>query len=399
MEVYKLISKHNKNTFHTNKMSSSSESESQYDKKNPFPADIIKNINLNGEGSAKETRHVEISLKDSGMHYDAGDALGVYPLNSEEDVDAVIQAGQWDINEVVTVDDTEVTLKEAFTEKLDITGLSKVLFKKYAKLQGSDEIQKLVVNKEGLEDWLWGRQWVDLLTDFPIENFKASDFIEILRPLSPRLYSIASSIHAHPEEVHLTVGAVRYNAYGRSRVGVCSTYLADRVEETAKVKVYLHHNQNFKLPENSDTPIIMVGPGTGIAPFRSFIEERIALGATGKSWLFFGDQHEKCDYLYREEWEQYLKDGKLDKIDLAFSRDTAEKVYVQHKMLENSQEIWSWIQGGAHFYVCGDASKMAKDVNNALIQIAIQEGEMEEVEATKFIKQLQKDKRYQRDVY
>jgi sulfite reductase (NADPH) flavoprotein alpha-component len=271
--------------------------------------------------------------------------------------------------------------------------------KKYSKAQPNEKLTDLIADKESFDDWLWGRQWVDLLNEFPIEGLSAIDFVGMLRNLSARLYSIASSIHAHPEEVHLTVGAVRYNSHGKNRTGVCSTYLADRIDDEQKVKVYLHHNKNFKLPENGETPIIMVGPGTGIAPFRSFIEERIALGANGKSWLFFGDQHKNCDFLYQTEWEKYLEEGTLSKLDLAFSRDSDQKVYVQHKMLEKSKEIWDWIQEGAYFYVCGDASRMAKDVNAALIQIASQEGGMEEAEATKYVKQLQKEKRYQRDVY
>jgi sulfite reductase (NADPH) flavoprotein alpha-component len=374
--------------------------ETIYDKKNPFPAEVLENINLNGAGSAKETRHVEISLEGSGLHYDAGDALGVYPLNSDSDVQAIIKAGNWKTDEIVPLpDEGEAPLVTALTEAYDITGLSKVLFKKYATEQGSPEILKLLEDKEGLENWLWGRQWVDLLEQFPIKGFKAKDFVAMLRKLSPRLYSIASSIHAHPEEVHLTVGAVRYHAHGKDRTGVCSTYLADRIGEEDKVKVFLHHNKNFKLPESGDTPIIMVGPGTGIAPFRSFIEERIALGAKGKNWLFFGDQHFDSDFLYQLEWQQYLKDGSLTQLDVAFSRDTKEKVYVQHRMMEKSKEIWSWIQEGAHFYVCGDASRMAKDVHSALIEIANKEGGMSPEDAEVFVKQLQKDKRYQRDVY
>ena len=371
-----------------------------YDKKNPLPAVVLENINLNGEGSAKETRHVEISLKESGLHYDAGDALGVFPINSDSDVHAVIEAGNWDKDELVPIpNEMEATLEKALSEYYDITGLSKVLVKKYSKVQPNEKLTDLIADKESFDDWLWGRQWVDLLNEFPIEGLSAIDFVGMLRNLSARLYSIASSIHAHPEEVHLTVGAVRYNSHGKNRTGVCSTYLADRIDDEQKVKVYLHHNKNFKLPENGETPIIMVGPGTGIAPFRSFIGERIALGANGKSWLFFGDQHKNCDFLYQPEWEKYLEEGTLSQLDLAFSRDSDQKVYVQHKMLEKSKEIWDWIQEGAYFYVCGDASRMAKDVNAALIQIASQEGGMEEAEATKYVKQLQKEKRYQRDVY
>ncbi|MGE4551457.1 MAG: sulfite reductase subunit alpha, partial [Opitutales bacterium] len=234
---------------------------------------------------------------------------------------------------------------------------------------------------------------------FPVPGLSASDFCGLLRQMPPRLYSIASSLKAHPEEVHLTIAIVRYHSHGRDREGVCSTLTADRVNEGETMPVYMHGNKRFKLPEDGETPIIMVGPGTGIAPFRAFVEERIATGVTSKSWLFFGNQHRETDYLYGDEWERYLDEGKLSRIDLAFSRDQDYKIYVQHRMLEHAAEMWTWLNAGAVFYVCGDASRMAKDVHEALITIAEKEGGKSREDAEAWVKQLNTDKRYRKDVY
>ena len=244
---------------------------------------------------------------------------------------------------------------------------------------------------------MWGRELIDLFTEFPQPGISALDFVSLLRTMPPRLYSIASSLSAHTEEVHLTVAVVRYEGNGRKRMGVCSSYLAERVGES--IPCYLHPNKNFKLPENASTPIIMVGPGTGIAPFRAFIEERKAIDATGKNWLFFGDRSQKTDYLYGDEWESYQKEGILNELDLAWSRDQSKKVYVQHKMLEKQAELWRWLQDGAVFYVCGDASQMAGDVDKALRTIAKEQGSMNEEDAGDWVKGLQKEKRYLKDVY
>jgi sulfite reductase (NADPH) flavoprotein alpha-component len=244
---------------------------------------------------------------------------------------------------------------------------------------------------------MWGRELIDLFLEFPQSGMSAQDFVGLLRPMPPRLYSISSSLSAHSEEVHLTVAVVRYEGNGRKRKGVCSSYLAERVGQY--IPCYLHPNKNYKLPEDSSTPIIMVGPGTGIAPFRAFIEDRKSTGATGKNWLFFGDRSQKTDYLYGDEWESYQKDGILNELDLAWSRDQAEKVYVQHKMLEKGSQLWNWLNDGAVFYVCGDASRMAKDVDQALRTIAQEEGSMSEEDAGAWVKALQKERRYLKDVY
>jgi len=374
----------------------------EYGKKHPFPATLKERILLNGHGSSKETLHLELSLEGSGMSYEPGDALALIPANCPEDVDALIAAGKFDPQEPVAAPDgSEGPLREVLMQYYDITGLTKPLLKKYNALAQSEQIEALLDDaaREQLKDFLWGRQLIDALEQFPLKNQSTRDFVGILRKIPPRLYSIASSLKAHPGEVHLTVAAVRYDSHGRKRKGVASTYTADRIEVGESIPVYTHANKNFKLPISGDTPIIMVGPGTGVAPFRAFIEERKALGAGGKNWLFFGDQHYTYDFLYQLEWQDYLRDGLLTRLDVAFSRDQKQKVYVQHRMLEQSRELYKWLQDGAHFYVCGDAARMAGDVHEALIAIVAKEGAMEPEAAEAYVKTLQKDKRYQRDVY
>ncbi len=373
-----------------------------YDKKNPFPSCLKRRVLLNKEGSDKETLHLELCLAGSGLEYRPGDSLAVIPANSPQVVGQVLEAGEFDAGETVELKGGKTKpLGEALATDLNITGITKNVLKKYNASAQSEKIETLLnpENKAALDDYLRGREVIDMLTDFPLPGLAASDFCGTLRKLLPRLYSIASSPKAHPGEVHLTVAVLRYHSHGRDREGVCSTYTADRVNEGGTMPVFLHYDKNFKLPEDGDTPIIMVGPGTGIAPFRAFVEERAAIGATGKSWLFFGDQHQTTDYLYGDEWERYVGDGKLSRIDLAFSRDQEHKVYVQHRMLEQAAEMYSWLNDGAVFYVCGDASRMAKDVHEALITIAEKEGGKSREDAEAWVKQLHTDKRYLKDVY
>ncbi len=373
-----------------------------YDKKNPFPSCLKRRVLLNKEGSDKETLHLELCLAGSGLEYRPGDSLAVIPANSPQVVGQVLEAGEFDAGETVELKGGKTKpLGEALATDLNITGITKNVLKKYNASAQSEKIETLLnpENKAALDDYLRGREVIDMLTDFPVPGLAASDFCGTLRKLLPRLYSIASSPKAHPGEVHLTVAVLRYHSHGRDREGVCSTYTADRVNEGGTMPVFLHYDKNFKLPEDGDTPIIMVGPGTGIAPFRAFVEERAAIGATGKSWLFFGDQHQTTDYLYGDEWERYVGDGKLSRIDLAFSRDQEHKVYVQHRMLEHAAEMYSWLNDGAVFYVCGDASRMAKDVHEALITIAEKEGGKSREDAEAWVKQLHTDKRYLKDVY
>lgn len=371
----------------------------EYGKKNPFPSELKERVLLNGRGSIKETIHLELSLAGSGMTYEAGDALAVIPSNCPEDVEHVIASGKFkDSDTAPTPDGSDGPLHEVLSLYYDITGLTKNLVKKYNEVAKIAELDAMLADKDKLQNYLWGRQICDLLADYPI-GISARDFVGLLRKMPPRLYSIASSLKAHPDEVHLTVAAVRYDAFGRKRKGVASTYLADRVSIGDTMPVYTHHNKNFKLPASGDTPIIMVGPGTGVAPFRAFVEDRAADGAKGKSWLFFGDQRFSYDFLYQLEWQGYLKDGVLTKLDTAFSRDQPQKIYVQQRMIEKGKEIYAWLQEGANFYVCGDASRMAHDVHEALISIHETHGGLSREDAEATVKQLQKDKRYQRDVY
>lgn len=373
-----------------------------YGKKNPFPAEVIEHVMLNGVGTAKETIHLELDLNGSGLVYETGDALAVVPTNCERVVSDIIGVTGIDSSAKVTVKgNDETTFEVALAEQLDITALSKSIIKKYNVLANSDTLTALLSDekKAELKDWVWGRQIVDLLELYPVKDISAQDFVNVLRKLPPRLYSIASSPKAHEGEVHLTVASVRYEAYDRERKGVASTFLADEAKPGEKVNVYVHSNKNFRLPSDSKTPVIMVGPGTGIAPFRAFIEERGEVGNEGGSWLFFGDQKYHFDFLYQLELQDHLKSGALTKLDVAFSRDQPEKVYVQQRMLERAKELYAWLEKGAHFYVCGDADRMANDVHNALIEIVQSVGGKSLEDATAYVDQLKKDKRYQRDVY
>lgn len=368
-----------------------------YDKKNPYPAEILEKVVLNGTGSAKEVLHVELSLEGSGLVYEPGDALGIYPENCASDIEAVLAATGLKANAKLG----EKTLAEALKTDFDITTLSPAIILKYNKIVGNEELAALQADdkKAELKEWIEGRQLVDLLETFEHHNWTPETFTEILRKLNPRLYSIASSLSKHDNQVHLTIAAVRYHTHGRDRIGVCSCYVADDLNVGDQCRVFFHSNKNFRLPENDKTPIIMVGPGTGIAPFRAFVEERVAREAKGKNWLFFGDQHFTTDFLYQLEWQDYLDEGALERIDLAFSRDQKEKIYVQDRIKENGEQVYQWLEDGAHLYVCGDASRMAKDVHQALMDIVAEHGKKSPEEAKAYMDALRKEKRYQRDVY
>ncbi|WP_303968779.1 assimilatory sulfite reductase (NADPH) flavoprotein subunit [Sporosarcina ureae] len=378
-------------------------SSTQYSRTNPFNAEVLENINLNGRGSNKETRHVEISLEGSGLTYEPGDSVGIFPTNNSDLIDEIISIGKWNAEETVEINSQgeRRALRIALLNHLEITVVTKPLLEKLSNYSKSEELKKLLSkeNVDELRAYINGRDLLDALTDFgPIEASE-QQLVAILRKLPARLYSIASSLEANPEEVHLTIGVVRYEAHGRDRQGVCSIQCAENLEPGDTLPIYIHKNDNFRLPANSETPIIMIGPGTGIAPFRSFIEERSETGAEGKSWLFFGDQHYVTDFYYQTEWQNYVKDGALTRLDVAFSRDTDEKVYVQHRMKQASQELYQWIEEGAVTYVCGDEQNMAKDVHATLLEILQQEGGKSLEEAEAFITQLVQEKRYQRDVY
>jgi sulfite reductase (NADPH) flavoprotein alpha-component len=371
-----------------------------YGKSNPFPAKLLRNVLLNKPGSGKEVWHYEIALNGSGLTYEAGDALGVVPVNCPELVDDVIAALKAKPDENVKFGDNIVSLREALTHHFDVNKPSQELLTAVAKAAPQSELAALLApeKRDDLKKWLWGRHVIDLLELLPAP-LPVAEFIPLLKRLAPRLYSISSSPKAHPGEVHLTVGAVRYESHGRVRKGVASTFLADRVGDAEFVKVYVQPSHGFKPPGNGDLPMIMVGPGTGIAPFRAFLEERQATGAKGKNWLFFGDQKKDTDFLYDELLTGWQTSGFLTRLDLAFSRDQEQKIYVQDRMMENAGELWSWLEAGAHFYVCGDASRMAKDVDAALHKIVETIGGKSADEAKAYVAKLKSDKRYQRDVY
>ncbi len=369
-----------------------------YSKKNPFSAPLLERIHLNGRGSAKDTLHLELSLEGSGLTYEAGDALGVCPVNDPELVAELVTALDANADEDVVTPKGVESFQEALSRTYEITTLTRPFLRAYAEASESKELQGILADATTLNAWMYGRDILDVLNTWPVKGLPTAEFLDMLRKLPPRLYSIASSLEAHPEEVHLTVGVTRYDAHGRSRKGVCSTFLAERVELDETIPVYIDANKNFKLPASVDTPIIMVGPGTGIAPFRAFVEQR-ELQGDGRNWLFFGDQHFDTDFLYQTEWQQWLSNGVLDRLHVAFSRDQNEKLYVQHRMMENAKDLYGWLEEGAHFYVCGDESRMAHDVHAALISIVEAQGGKSKEDAEAYVKQLQKDRRYQRDVY
>ncbi len=373
-----------------------------YDKKNPFPAAMEAKVLLNGEGSAKETWHYELSLEGSGLSYEPGDALAVVPVNAPDIVEAVLKAAKLNGTEEVELKGgLRKHLANALREDLDITALSRAVLKKLLAATGSAKLEGLLSDesKKDFAVYIDGRWIVDALEDFAPDGLAADALAGIFRKLPPRLYSIASSPLAHPDEVHLTVASVRYETHGRKRKGVASTYLADLVNEGDPVLVYTHRNKNFRLPESGDTPVIMIGPGTGIAPFRAFVEHRAEQSAKGGTWLFFGDQHYTYDFLYQLEWQDHLKSGALSRLDVAFSRDQPEKYYVQDAMRARGRELYEWLEAGAHFYVCGDANRMAGDVHEALVSIVASEGGRSPEEAEAYVDALKKAKRYQRDVY
>ena len=371
-----------------------------FSRTNPFPARLLRNVRLTRDGSDKEVRHYELGLGGSGLTYEVGDALGVVPANCPELVDEWLRTLGWRGDEPVTAGGSSVPLREALTRYYDITRPSPDMVAAVAQAAPDSELAALAApeRRDELQQWLRGRDVLDLLRLLP-SPLPAGQWLPLLRKLDPRLYSISSSPRAHPGEVHLTVSAVRYHSHGRPRKGVASTFLADRVEDAEFVKIFVQPARGFKPPAGGDTPMIMVGPGTGIAPFRAFLEERFAAGAKGRNWLFFGAQKSATDFLYEEQLTAWRKCGFLTRLDLAFSRDQAEKIYVQHRMLENAAELWAWLEAGAHFYVCGDAARMARDVDAALRRVIELGSGRGADDAEAYVARLRADQRYQRDVY
>jgi sulfite reductase (NADPH) flavoprotein alpha-component len=371
-----------------------------YGRHNPFPARLLTNVLLNKPNSAKEVRHFELDLNGSNLTYQAGDALGINPVNCPELVDHIVGALKLKGDEGVTVDGAVVPLRQALTRHYEITRPSQELISAVAKAAPETELARLLAagKPDALKAWLYGRGVIDLI-HLPQTPFLLPEFMGLLKKLATRLYSISSSPKAHPEQVHITVSAVRYQSHGMIRKGVASTFLADRVGQTEVIKLFVQTANHFRPPPIADTPMIMVGPGTGIAPFRAFLQDRQAAGATGKNWLFFGDQTRAGDFLYESQLTGWHKQGHLARLDLAFSRDQSEKLYVQHRMLENAAELWAWLENGAHFYVCGDAARMARDVDSALHKIIETAGGKTPEQAQAFVARLKTEKRYQRDVY
>lgn len=375
---------------------------SQYTKQNPLTAEFSVSQKITGRDSAKDVRHIEIDLGDSGLTYQAGDALGVWFENDVVLVDELLSAlnftGDEEISLKVNGEQQTFNLKNALISQLEITQTAPAFIEFWAKQSASENLVKIASDKNVSREFAANHQIIDIVKQAPA-TVEAQPFVDALRKITPRLYSIASAQAEVEEEVHLTLGVVNYEVDGQQRFGGASSYLAHRLEEGQAVKVFVEHNDNFRLPANNETPVIMIGPGTGIAPFRAFMQQREADEATGDNWVFFGDQTFTQDFLYQVEWQAYLKSGLLTRLDLAFSRDQAEKIYVQDRLKENSAEVFSWLERGAHVYVCGDMSRMAKDVEATLIDIIATEGKLSAEQAQEYLKDLRNAKRYQKDVY
>ena len=371
---------------------------SPYTKEAPLTASLAVNQKITGRDSEKDVRHIEIDLGDSGLRYQPGDALGVWYQNDPALVKELVELLWLKGDEPVTVEGKTLSLAEALQWHFELTVNTGNIVENYATLTRSETLLPLVGDKAQLQHYAATTPIVDMVRFSPAQ-LDAQALVDLLRPLTPRLYSIASSQAEVESEVHVTVGVVRYEIEGRARAGGASSFLADRVEEEGEVRVFIEHNDNFRLPANPQTPVIMIGPGTGIAPFRAFMQQRAADGAEGKNWLFFGNPHFTEDFLYQVEWQRYVKEGVLSRIDLAWSRDQKEKVYVQDKLRQQGAELWRWINDGAHIYVCGDANRMAKDVEQALLEVIAEFGGMDIEAADEFLSELRVERRYQRDVY
>ncbi|MDA8652391.1 sulfite reductase subunit alpha [Porticoccaceae bacterium] len=372
---------------------------SAWNRKNPYPATLSVNQLLSGSNSDKEIRHYEFDLADSGITYEAGDALNVMPINDPLLVEALLS--RLSVEADLMIDGQDQPVGALLTHKYEISTPSRNMIALIEE-RAEDEMLTHVVkhgDKETLADFLWGKDTLDLLNINPQVSFGIDQFIKLLKPLQHRAYSISSSPKAHPNSVHLTVASVRWRSEDRDHRGVCSTFLADRVETKSKAGIFVSPNKAFRVPSNDDAPVIMVGPGTGVAPFRAFLEERQARQAAGKNWLFFGDQTKADDFIYQQQLTEMYDSGLLTRFDTAFSRDQKDKVYVQHKMVEHGEELFKWLQTGAYFYVCGDATRMAKDVDKALADIVANQGAMSSDKATEYVNNLKREKRYLRDVY
>ncbi|MBM7343666.1 NADPH-dependent assimilatory sulfite reductase flavoprotein subunit [Pantoea coffeiphila] len=371
---------------------------SPYTKEAPLTASFAVNQKVTGRDSDKDVRHIEIDLGESGLRYKPGDALGVWFENDPALVKELLELLWLKGDEPVSVHGETLPLAEALQKHYELTVNTPQIVEQYAKLSHNEALLAQITDKASLQQYAQNTPIVDMARFAPTE-LNAEQLTGLLRPLTPRLYSIASSQAENETEVHITVGVVRYEIEGRARAGGASSYLGDRLAEDDEIRVFIEHNDNFRLPANPETPVIMIGPGTGIAPFRAFMQQRDSEGASGKNWLFFGNPHFTEDFLYQVEWQRYVKDGLLTNIDLAWSRDQKHKIYVQDKIRAKGAEVWSWIQEGAHIYVCGDANRMAKDVEQALLEVVAEYGGMDIETADEFLSELRIERRYQRDVY
>ena len=373
----------------------------KYNRKNPFSTRITSNRLLTSKDSSKETRHYEFSLEGSGLTYEAGDALNVVPQNCPELVANIVKAIACTGEEDEPINGELMPLSEALRTHFEIKLPSKELLQEIANRSGDQELNGLLdsADKNAISKYLWGRDTLDLLLKFSGIEFSAAEFIALLKPLQHRAYSISSSGKMHSDSVHLTVASVRYNTHDREHKGVCSTYMADLINADSEVKIFFSPNKSFRVPTDDSLPMIMVGPGTGIAPFRAFLQEREFRKASGQNWLLFGDRNSATDYIYQDEIEAMQQRGIINRLDLAFSRDQEEKIYVQDRMRENGKEMFSWLEQGGSFFVCGDATYMAKDVDIALHDIITEHGNKTAEQATDYVNQLKKEKRYVRDVY
>lgn len=371
---------------------------SVFDKSNPFPAEVLVNQKITGGASSKDVRHIELSLEGSGLRYEPGDSLAVVAQNPPQLVAELLAELALDSDTTVSVRNQKLDLGDALTTALEITVVSLRFLRDWAAIAGAVELTSMLQANDSLvlRNFVEHHQVIDIVRSYPAA-VDAQQFVGMLRHLSPRSYSISSSLDANPDEVHITVATVSYEAFGYEHWGAASTHLA-RTEEGASVSVFVDRNSRFRLPRE-DVPVIMIGPGTGIAPFRAFIEQRVEQGATGDNWLFFGDRNFDSDFLYQLEWQRHLKQGNLARLDVAFSRDQRQKIYVQDRIRENSEELFRWIERGAAIYVCGDARHMANDVNDALIDVLVTEAGLESGAALQKLKALRSEGRYQRDVY
>jgi len=369
-----------------------------FTKQNPYAAQVFEKINLHGRGSERTTLHIELQADVAGLSYEPGDSAGIIPVNAKGLITELLQVTALNPDQTIEINRNKRKLGEALYRDLELSKITPDVIKRYLEQFPDNKLEAVYKDQQALQTYIYGRDIVDLLTDYPVK-LTATQLVSILKPLQPRYYSIASSPNAYPGEIHLTVALVDYEQGGRNKRGTCTGFLSDVLEEDEHVPVFIESNPNFRLPAYPETPIIMIGAGTGVAPYRAFVQERALNPDSGKSWLFFGNRHFETEFLYQTEWQQHLKSGALTRMDVAFSRDGEKPVYVQHRLLEQAGDIYQWIEEGAHLYICGDMKKMAVDVQNALSTILRQEGGYNADEAQEYLNRMEQEKRLQLDVY